>query len=212
MRATISSVPPIIKDDISGESDADGITSFVFKDSDTGEAIMIDCGASPAMKRDPIPIIEGLLHSNNVNNVCLTHAHFDHMNGLHVLEGNKTVHMTQLAARYVHRELGRQGRGRAQFKEKIFVPRNERFTAKDHLSIGPFRVVPILVPHSISESSMLLIMNSNGRVALHQGDAKMRGMDWQEEFLIRDRLAQIGQFGIVDLMHVDNLNCHRLYS
>lgn len=209
MRTTPVSVPSIIKDDISGESDADGVTAFVYKDAKTGESIMVDCGASPAMKCDPTPIIGGLLQSHDIKNVCLSHAHFDHMNGLHIISDNKTtVHMSKLATRYVHRELERHGRVR-KFKERIFVPKDERFTAKDHLSIGPFKVVPILVPHAIAESSMLLIMNSNGRAALHQGDAKMRGMDWQEEFLIRDRLAQIGQFGIVDLMHVDNLNCHR---
>ncbi len=200
------------KDDISGESDAEGVTSFVYKDASSGEGVMVDCGASPAMKRDPVPIIAGLFERHNIKHVCLSHAHFDHMNGLHIIgDNNTTVHLSQLAARYVHRELERHGirRAASQFKERIFIPVNDRFTAKDHLSIGPFKVVPILVPHAISESCMLLIMNSNGRAALHQGDAKMRGMDWQEELLVRDRLSQIGQFGIVDVMHVDNLNCHR---
>jgi len=150
------------------------------------------------------------MERHKVKNVCLSHAHFDHFNGLHVIKDPKTtVYMSPLAAHYVHREFERHGRGEVPFRERIFVPKNERFTVKDHLTIGPFKIVPLLVPHSISESSMLLIMNGNGRAALHQGDAKMRGMDWQEELLVRDRLAQIGQFGIVDVMHVDNLNCHR---
>lgn len=200
------------KDDIFGESDADGVTSFVYKDAITGEGVMIDCGAAPAMKRDPTPIITGLFKSHNVKNVCLSHAHFDHMNGLHVIGDPKTtVHMSHLASRYVYRELERRGIGRMAkpFNERIFAPVNNRFTVNDHLSIGPFKIVPILVPHAISESCMLFIMNSNGRAALHQGDAKLRGMNWQEELRVRNRLSQIGEFGTVEVMHVDNLNCHR---
>ena len=204
-----SSVLSIIrnKDDSSGENDAEGITSFVYKDRISNEGVMVDCGASPAMRRDPAPLIAGLLQRHNVKNVCLSHGHFDHINGLHLLDKCKTVHMSRLADRYAYRELERHGRG-PQFKKRIFIPNDEGFSAKDHLSIGPFSIVPILVPHSISESCMLLIIG-NGRIALHQGDAKMKGVEWQEEFRLRSCLSQIGEFGLVDVMHVDNLNCHR---
>ena len=194
-------------DDFSGENDADGITSFVYKDSASGEGVMVDCGGSPAMKCDPDPIINEFLETHKIEHVVLSHAHLDHIRSLHLLGKGHVLHMSQLASRYVHREFKRYGKEPC-FKERIFTPVEECFTAKDHLVVGPFKVVPLLVPHSISESCMLLIMNSKGRSALHQGDAKLKGMDWEEEVKVRKRMALIGEFP-VDVMHVDNLNCHR---
>ncbi len=204
-----SSALPAPREDFANENDADGVTSFVYE-AENGEAIMVDCGASPAMKPGSAsPIIEGLFKRHNIKNVCFTHAHLDHISHAHLV-GDRTAHMTPLASRYIQRELDRQGRGRVRFEERLFVPKNTRFSDTDYMSIGPFMVVPILVPHSISESCMFLIVNEkSGRTALHQGDAKMQGMDWQEALLMRDRYAQIGEFGVVDVMHVDTLNCHR---
>lgn len=188
-------------DHASSEMDATEVTAFVYTDKKTGQSIMIDCGVSPVMNREVAgQIVQGLIAKYQVSGIAITHGHVDHWNLLPV-DYTGPVHMAPLTSSYFHRSANYQ-RIRPMFVEKIFSPEGE-------IEVGPFRLKDIPTPHSIPLTSAFLGITSDGRTFLHQGDAKLRGIHWREEIIVRDRLAQFGKFGGVDVFHVDNLNCHR---
>lgn len=196
------SVAAVVPDDhASFETDAPEVTAFVYTDKKTGQSIMIDCGAPPVMNREVASrIIQNLVAKYQVSGMVITHGHVDHWNHLPV-DFTGPVHMAPLTSSYFHRSANYQGI-RPMFAEEIFSPEGV-------MEVGPFKLRDIPTPHSVPQTSTFLGTTSDGRTFLHQGDAKLCGIHWREEIIIRDRLAQIGGFGGVDVFHVDNLNCHR---
>ena len=192
----------ILPDDhrASMETDAADVTAFVYKDSKTGRSIMFDAGGPLSMNGDIAKAIDGLVEANRVEDIVITHGHLDHRS--HVPPQHKwPVHMSPLTRAYLFRDFGYQ-KIETSFSERIFSP-------DDVIEAGPFKLKAIAVPHSIPQTCVFLGMTADGRTFLHMADAKIRGIHWREEIVVRQRLAGIGNCGGVGVFHVDNLNCHR---
>ncbi len=133
--------------------------------------------------------------------VFLTHGHEDHMAALAFLlpELNVPVwgppHALKLALRRV-----RERQGDASALQVDFRP---AFPGEVY-SIGPFRVEPIRVSHSIIEATALYIEAPGGSV-LHTGDFKFDLNPPDGEPTDEERLAALGARG-VDLLLSDSTN------
>lgn len=198
------STPAVVPDDrASSEMDATGVTAFVYTDSKTGQSVMFDAGGPLSMKEDRrAKIVRNQIKKFGVSDagIIISHGHLDHWSNVPP-EYEGQVYMTPLTSAYMRR--GARFHGiKSQFSEEIFSP-------GDDLEVGSFRIRSYDTPHSIPETCSFLGITSGGRTFFHQGDAKIRGIHWRDEIVIRQKLAEIGNCGGVDVFHVDNLNCHR---
>ena len=197
-RAAASTV--LVDDRIASETDAADVTTFVYTDGKTGQSMMFDAGAPPAMNGNAAQIIQRLVEKRQPSGIVITHGHLDHRN--HVPPHyTGPVHMGELTRAYLYRDLDYR-RIETNFSERIFSP-------DDVIEAGSFRIKAIAIPHSIPETCVFLGITKDSRAFLHMADAKIRGIHWREEIVIRQRLREIGDCGGVDVFHVDNLNCHR---
>lgn len=197
------STPAVVPDDrASSEMDATGVTMFVYTDSKTGQSVGFDVGGPLSMQeklRAKIARYYIKKYGLSDTGLIISHGHLDHWSNVPP-EYQGQVYMTPLTSAYMRRGLRFHGI-KTQFSEEIFSP-------GDDLEVGSFRIISYDTPHSIPETCSFLGMTSGGKTFFHQGDAKLRGIHWRDEIVIRQKLAEIGNCGGVDVFHVDNLNCH----
>jgi len=162
--------------------------------------VMVDLGITFASEFDEpgvdvifpdISFIEREKH--NLLGIIITHAHEDHYGGLIDLwpKLGAPLYMTPFAA----------GLFEAKLDAEPMAPviPVTRFTAGDHIVLGPFDIEAIAVAHSIPESTALAIRSPLGLV-VHTGDWKIDPtpvVGWATDF---DRLSELGREGVLALV------------
>ena len=190
------------------ETDASGLTAMCYTDGEN--SILVDCGAPPGQNGNFNAALQRLLQAPNVAGAVITHGHHDHCNLVHLFEGKVPIHVEPLTREFMEQQQRRQAR-RNDDQAAASVRTVERvaaYTAGSSFEVGPFLVRSIVAPHSIPNSSMLLIKTPSGRLAFHAGEFKLNGMNWPIRLQVEKALREIGQLG-VDVMYCDNLQCHR---
>jgi ribonuclease J len=168
--------------------------------------LIVDCGITFPEDDHGIELLHPdfsylLERKERVLGVFLTHGHEDHMAALAFLLPHLNVpvwgppHALKLALRRV-----RERQGDASTLPVDFRPASPG----EVYSIGPFRVEPIRVSHSIIEATALYIEAPGGSV-LHTGDFKFDLNPPDGEPTDEDRLAAVGARG-VDLLLSDSTN------
>lgn len=170
--------------------------------------LVVDCGITFPEDDHGIdllhPSFEYLFErADRVCGVFLTHGHEDHIGGLPFLLERLAVpvwgpaHALKLAERRV-RERERTRNGGA-----IPVDFRPALPGRAY-EVGPFRVEPVRVSHSIIEATALFIDTGAGTV-LHSGDFKFDPAPPDGEPTDEDRLAELGALG-VDVLLSDSTN------
>ncbi len=128
----------------------------------------------------------GILHG-----ILLTHGHEDHIGALAFALQAKSapVYGSLLTLGFARRRLQERGMG-ADFRE--LVPRQP-------VEIGPFRVHPIRVAHSVRDSLALAIETPAG-VVLTSGDFRIGGETSEEERTDVEALSEWGDRGVLVLL------------
>lgn len=190
------------------EADASGLTAMCYTDGEN--SILVDCGAPPGQNGNFNTALQRLSQAPNVAGAVITHAHQDHCNLVHLLGGKLPVYMEQLTREFMERQRRQARRGNDDSAATSVRAPDQVITydVGSNFEVGPFLVRSIVVPHSIPNSSMLLIKTPSGKWVLHTGDFKLNGMDWKIRLIVEKALREIGRLG-VEVMHCDNLQCHR---
>ncbi|WP_027363779.1 ribonuclease J [Desulfotruncus alcoholivorax] len=149
-----------------------------------------------------IPDITYLLENKNiVRGIVLTHGHEDHIGALpYVLrELNVPVYGTRLTLGILKEKL----------RERQMVDEAKLYCVKprDIISIGPFKIEFIRVSHSIPDAVSLAIETPVG-VIVHTGDFKLDQTPVDGEVTDFNRLAQLGEKGVLVLLS-DSTNVER---
>ncbi|SFG48856.1 ribonuclease J [Desulfotomaculum arcticum] len=149
-----------------------------------------------------IPDITYLLENKNiVRGIVLTHGHEDHIGALpYVLrELNVPVYGTRLTLGILKEKL-RERQMADEVKLHCAKPR-------DIISVGPFKIEFIRVSHSIPDAVSLAIETPVG-VVVHTGDFKLDQTPVDGEVTDFNRLAQLGEKGVLVLLS-DSTNVER---
>ena len=172
-----------------------------------GETLVVDAGL--AFPRDEhlgvdllLPDV-GYLRDRRVRAVVLTHGHEDHVGGLPYLLREvdvQTVLTTRLTLGLVKSKLDEHGVGQA-------AELREADPGDGPVELGPFRVEPVRVAHSIPDSVALVIETAAGRI-VHTGDWKLDHTPVDGLKTDVGKLAEIGNRG-VDLLLGDSTNAER---
>jgi len=172
-----------------------------------GSALMVDAGLMFPDEHmlgvdSVIPDIRYVRERRDVLlGIVLTHAHEDHIGALpYVLRDlDVPVYGTEFTLELVREKLREHG-----FSDQVDLRRVER---GGRITLGPFEVDPIPVPHSIPDGVGLAINSPVGCI-IHSGDFKMDdsaffsgGSDW-------DRFAYYGDRGVLALLS-DSTNVER---
>lgn len=125
--------------------------------------------------------------------LVITHAHEDHLGAVAYLwrELRCPVYATAFAAAILQGKLAEVG---LAGEVPVHV-----FDAGDSLQLGPFRVVPISITHSIPESQALAIETPLG-VVLHSGDWKFDPEPMLGSKTDKDALQRYGAGGVLALV------------
>lgn len=164
-----------------------------------------------------------------VHGVLLTHAHVDHFQDLSWVDPDIPVHLSPTTARMLEaiqgagkidvdkeivkvriRSVGRSGPG-STFGEQDQVDTTERgrewreFTEGAPFEVGPFKVLPIPVDHSVPGACAFLIRTPAGKRIFYTGDIRFHGR-------LMDRTAAL--LKAAERMRPDIMLCEgtRIYS
>ncbi len=166
-----------------------------------GRLLVIDCGVMFSPENLGIDQIHPEFHylaerRDDIEAVVLTHAHEDHIAGVPYLlkELEAPVYGGAYALGLLEERQGEFDSGRKLVGQTV--------RPGETIELGPFRVHPFPMPHSVVENTGLVIDTPDGRV-LHTGDFKigLRGPDQGRDVL--ERLAEEAGGGI-DLMLSDS--------
>jgi ribonuclease J len=171
--------------------------------------LVIDCGITFPEDDHGIDLLHPdfsylLERADKVRGIFLTHGHEDHIGALPFLLSRLNVpvwgpaHALKLALRRV------RDRGDARTLPVDFRPA----VPGQSYAVGPFRVEPIRVSHSIIEASALFVDTGAGTV-LHTGDFKFDPSPPDGQPTDEKRLAELGAQG-VDLLLSDSTNIDSL--
>src|SRR5215831_6716578 len=172
-----------------------------------GETLVVDAGL--AFPRDEHLGVDLLLpdvsylRGRRVRAVVLTHGHEDHVGGLPYLLRDVDVDAivsTRLTLALVKSKLDEHGVGQAA--ELV-----EAAPGDEPLELGPFRLEPVRVAHSIPDSVAVVIETPAGRI-VHTGDWKLDHTPVDGLKTDVGKLAEIGNRG-VDLLLGDSTNAER---
>src|SRR5438093_9392545 len=171
------------------------------------EVIAIDCGLM--FPDDEMPGIDqvipdfsyALAKRDGFRAVVLTHGHEDHIGALPYLlrRANVPVHGTRLTLAFVAERLREQG--------LLGQARLASFKPRDRIEIGPFRIEPIRVTHSIADGVGLAIDTPVGTI-VHTGDFKLDPSPLDGETADYKRFAELGEQGVLALCS-DSTNVDR---
>ncbi|MGH7262817.1 MAG: ribonuclease J [Candidatus Rokuibacteriota bacterium] len=133
--------------------------------------------------------------------VVLTHGHEDHIGALPYLlrEVNAPIYGTPLTLALVKDRLGEHG-----LAEKADL---RPMKPRDVIELGPFRVEPIRVTHSIADGIGLAIDTPVGTI-VHTGDFKLDPNPVDREYLDYRRFTELGERGVLCLCS-DSTNVDR---
>jgi ribonuclease J len=169
-----------------------------------GKWLMVDCGMTFGEADFPgidlvLPDLDFIeRRRKDLVGLVLTHGHEDHIGAIPYLAGDLGVplYATPFTAGLIAHKLEEEGLT-GQVQLKIIEP-------EQLLELGPFRVTPIPLAHSIPESNALLIETELGRV-FHTGDWKLDPTPVLGNPTSPERLKEIGDLGI-DAMVCDSTN------
>ncbi len=133
--------------------------------------------------------------------VILTHGHEDHIGALPYLlrQVNAPIYGTPLTLALVKDRLGEHG-----LAEKADL---RPMKPRDVIELGPFRVEPIRVTHSIADGIGLAIDTPVGTI-VHTGDFKLDPSPIDREYPDYRRFAELGERGVLCLCS-DSTNVDR---
>jgi ribonuclease J len=172
-----------------------------------GQVLIVDAGLMFPQEDMPgvdlvIPDISWALEAGrNVLGVVLTHGHEDHIGALPFLLDRLRVPVygTRLTLGLLRPKLKEQGAlGAAELRE---------IRAGDRVQLGPFRVEPIAVCHSIPDAVALSIETPVGRV-LYTSDFKLDDQPLYGAPTDLGRLRELGDAGVLLLLS-DSTNAER---
>lgn len=169
-----------------------------------GKWLMVDCGMTFGEADYPgidlvLPDLEFIeRRRKDLVGLVLTHGHEDHIGAIPYLAADLQVplYATPFTAGLIAHKLEEEGLT-GQVPLKLFMP-------EDVLELGPFRVTPVPLAHSIPESNGLLIETEFGRI-FHTGDWKLDPTPVLGNPTSPEQLRAIGDLG-VDAMICDSTN------
>jgi ribonuclease J len=169
-----------------------------------GKWLMVDCGMTFGEADYPgidlvLPDLEFIeKRRKDLVGLVLTHGHEDHIGAIPYLAADLKVplYATPFTAGLIAHKLEEEGLT-GQVKLRLIHP-------GDVLDLGPFKVTPVPLAHSIPESNGLLIETRHGRI-FHSGDWKLDPTPVLGNPTSPDKLRAIGDLGI-DVMVCDSTN------
>ena len=170
----------------------------------SGKWLMVDCGMTFGEADYPgidlvLPDLEFIeKRRKDLVGLVLTHGHEDHIGAIPYLAADLGVplYATPFTAGLIAHKLEEEGLT-GQVKVRLIHP-------GDVLDLGPFRVTPVPLAHSIPEANGLLIETPHGRV-FHTGDWKLDPTPVLGNPTSPEKLKAIGDLG-VDVMVCDSTN------
>lgn len=169
-----------------------------------GKWLMVDCGMTFGEADYPgidlvLPDLEFIeRRRKDLVALVLTHGHEDHIGAIPYLAADLQVplYATPFTAGLIAHKLEEEGLT-GQVKLRLIHP-------GDVLDLGPFRVTPVPLAHSIPESNALLIETAHGRI-FHTGDWKLDPTPVIGSPTSPEKLSAIGDLE-VDVMVCDSTN------
>jgi ribonuclease J len=169
-----------------------------------GKWLMVDCGMTFGEADYPgidlvLPDLDFIeRRRKHLVGLVLTHGHEDHIGAIPYLAHDLGVplYATPFTAGLIAHKLEEEGLTE-QVKVRLIHP-------GDVLDLGPFRVTPVPLAHSIPEANGLLIETPHGRV-FHTGDWKLDPTPVLGNPTSPEKLKAIGDLGI-DVMVCDSTN------
>lgn len=171
---------------------------------ETPEGILvIDCGISFPHEEPGVDVIHPDFRylwerRDEVLGVVVTHGHEDHIGGLPYLL--RRIPVPVWAPAYARALIER----RLQEHADVPVPDLRTTAPRAQFSVGPFRVEPLRVTHSIPDSTALAIDTPAGRI-FHTGDFKLEQAPLDGQESDEERFLELGAEG-VDLLLSDSTN------
>ena len=168
-----------------------------------GEVMLIDCGVTFDDRGVGVDVVHpdfSVLdrYADRIRGVFITHGHEDHIGALPYLLRRFDVPIwgPPYALGLV--------RERLREHEVLAHARLVEVKPRAHYEVGPFRVEPIRVTHSIADALALAVTTSDGTV-VHSGDFKFDETPPDGETFDEDRLRELGDAG-VNLLFSDSTN------
>ncbi len=136
-----------------------------------GRILVIDCGVMFGNDDAGIEMVHPgfdylTAKKSDIEGVVLTHGHEDHLSGLPFLL--REIDVPIYAGSYAIQLLRNKGRE----SDGPVNPMTRECRPDETLRLGPFRVTPFSMPHSIVQNTGLLVEMDRGRL-LHTGDFKL---------------------------------------
>jgi ribonuclease J len=182
-----------------------GLNMMVVEAGD--DVIAVDCGLM--FPDDEMPGIDhvipdfsyALAKREGFRAVLLTHGHEDHTGALPYLlrQADLPVYGTPLTLAFVAERLREHG--------LLERARLRPFTPRDRIEIGPFRIEPIRVTHSIADGIGLAIETAAG-VIVHTGDFRLDPHPIDGQTPDYGRFTELGDRGVLALCS-DSTNVDR---
>ncbi len=182
-----------------------GLNMMVVEAGD--DVIAVDCGLM--FPDDEMPGIDhvipdfsyALAKREGFRAVILTHGHEDHTGALPYLlrQADLPVYGTPLTLAFVAERLREHG--------LLERARLRPFTPRDRIEIGPFRIEPIRVTHSIADGIGLAIETAAG-VIVHTGDFRLDPHPIDGQTPDYGRFTELGDRGVLALCS-DSTNVDR---
>ena len=136
-----------------------------------GRLLIVDCGVMFPEEENGVEVVHPsfdflLQQADRIEGVWITHGHEDHIGAVPYLLENLDIPV--YAPPYA------LGLIREKLSERVlpFTPRLRTITANEPVTMGPFRLTPVPVAHSIIDS-MALVAETPGGTILHSGDYKL---------------------------------------
>ncbi len=161
-----------------------------------GDAILVDCGVTFDDRGLGVDVVHpdfSALDALRVRGVVLTHGHEDHIGALPYLlrRHDVPVYGPKYALGLVRERLAEH--------EILSWAKLVETTTRVPFEVGPFRIEPVRVTHSIADATALVIETSAGRV-VHTGDFKFDDDPPDGERFDEARLREVGDAGVALLL------------